>query len=167
MESEKKDEIKVISLSIIFVVLVAVSTMIISIPVPATHGYINLGDAMVLISGLLYGPLVGFIAGGFGSSIADLILSPGYAPITLIVKGLEGIIAGTSYKSGWKMKSLMAAIAVTEMVAGYMIAEGFLYGFGAALVELPGNIFQAFWGWTVSLSVTFLIKEKYYRAKRQ
>ena len=44
--------------------LVCVATMVIKIPVPATGGYLNLGDAFVLISGWLLGPAYGFFAAG-------------------------------------------------------------------------------------------------------
>jgi len=52
--------------------LVCVATMVIKIPTP-TNGYVNIGDAMVLISGWLLGPAYGFFAAGGGSALADLI----------------------------------------------------------------------------------------------
>ena len=51
-----------LALLAILTAMTTVLTMTISIPVPATQGYINLGDACVLLAGLLLGPLGG-IAG--------------------------------------------------------------------------------------------------------
>ena len=82
-----------IMLSATMSALVAVSTYVVQIPVPATNGYLNIGDVMVFVSALVFGPYVGGIAGGLGSSIADML--GGYwtfVPITFAVKGLEGVV---------------------------------------------------------------------------
>jgi uncharacterized membrane protein len=50
-----------------------VATYLIMIPIPATSGYFNIGDVFVIISGLVFGPLVGGIAGGLGPALSDLI----------------------------------------------------------------------------------------------
>ncbi|MDX9762690.1 MAG: ECF transporter S component, partial [Desulfomonilia bacterium] len=64
-------KIRDFALLALFIALVAVSTMIIRIPVPQTNGYMNLGDSMVLLAALFFGPVGGFIAGGIGSALAD------------------------------------------------------------------------------------------------
>ena len=87
----------ILSLSIIgmFSGLICVLTIIISIPIPATQGFINIGDAGVMICGLLFGPVIGGLSGGIGSSLADILLGYTiYAPGTLIIKGLEGFLVG-------------------------------------------------------------------------
>ena len=48
-----------LSLAAVFAALVTVSTLILQIPVPSTGGYINVGDAMIFTSALLFGPIVG------------------------------------------------------------------------------------------------------------
>jgi uncharacterized membrane protein len=63
-----------LSLAAVFAALVTVSTVIIHIPVSATSGYINIGDAVIFISALLFGPIVGGFAGGAGSAVADILL---------------------------------------------------------------------------------------------
>ena len=57
----------------LLVALTCVATMIIQIPIPATQGYVNIGDSIVLISAIFFGPQVGFVAGGLGSGLADLL----------------------------------------------------------------------------------------------
>ena len=53
--------------------MVAVATMAFQVPIPATKGYINLGDTVIFIAALLLGPGYGALAGGVGSAMADLI----------------------------------------------------------------------------------------------
>ena len=84
-----------ISLTALMASLVAVLTLLIQISVPATQGYFNFGEVGVYITAILFGPIIGAVAGGTGSMIADIatgyIL---YAPGTLVIKGLEGLIVG-------------------------------------------------------------------------
>ena len=61
----------IISLIGIFAAFTRALTFIVPITIPATQGYINLGDIGVMISGLLFGPIIGGIAGGIGSALAD------------------------------------------------------------------------------------------------
>ena len=53
--------------------LTTVATSVFVIPFPLTKGYFNLGDAVVVTTALLFGPVVGGIAGGVGSGLADLV----------------------------------------------------------------------------------------------
>ena len=79
----------------LLVALTCVATMIIQIPIPATQGYVNIGDSIVLISAIFFGPQVGFVAGGLGSGLADLLSGyPQWAIATFIIKGIEGLVAG-------------------------------------------------------------------------
>jgi len=78
-----------------YVALVAVSTIMFTLYVPATRGYFNIGEAAIFTIALLSGRYFGAVAGGLGSALADILL--GYyvfAPATLVVKGLEGGLLG-------------------------------------------------------------------------
>ncbi len=124
--------------------LAAVATMVIQVPTPATQGYINLGDTIVMLSGILFGPVVGSLSGGIGSALADLLSGYGHwAPFTLVIKGVEGLLAGIAKGKGKVISLLILAVAGAEMVAGYFVVEWYLYGLGGALQEVPGNTFQA------------------------
>lgn len=75
--------------------LVFLGTFIIKIPTPLTSGYVHLGDAFVLLSGLILGPLFGALAAGLGSAFADIL--GGYVPWalpTFIIKGSMAAIMG-------------------------------------------------------------------------
>lgn len=69
--------------------------MVFSIAVPATRGFFNIGETMVYITALFFGPVIGAFAGGVGSMAADIFLGYlHYAPATLIIKACEGGIVG-------------------------------------------------------------------------
>lgn len=144
----KKYSTKEITLYAILMALTTVATMVINIPIPATKGYLNLGDSVVLFSALLIGSRAGFLVGGIGSALADLILGyPHYAIITFIVKGLEGYICAKIFeKSNYKSTYLATFIAGLFMATGYLAAEVFMYGPGAAITSYLPNIGQGMAG---------------------
>lgn len=132
-----------LSLIGVFSALICLLTMVISIPIPATQGFINIGDAGVMICGMLFGPIIGGFSGGIGSSLADILLGYTiYAPGTLIIKGLEGFIVGIianpkKYYKKINYRDILAVIAGgLLMVYGYFLYEVFVYGYAAAVYEL-------------------------------
>ncbi|MFX0005334.1 MAG: ECF transporter S component [Promethearchaeota archaeon] len=138
----------IISLSLIgvFSALICVLTMVISIPIPATQGFINIGDAGVMICGLLFGPIIGSFSGGIGSALADIFLGYTiYAPGTLIIKGLEGFLVGfianpKKYYEKINYRDILAVIAGGVLMAiGYFLYEIIIYGIAAASYELILN----------------------------
>ncbi len=150
-----------ISMIGIFAALICVLTMIIAVPIPATQGFINIGDAGVMITGLLFGPIIGGIAGGVGSALADIFLGYTiYAPATLIIKGLEGFIVGLianpkkNYKKLNYRDILGVVIGGTIMVFGYLIYETIIFGFPAALYEFILNATVQF-GVSVIIAIIF------------
>lgn len=132
----------------LLIALVASATLALKIPMPATQGYINLGDALIIAGALLGGGRVGAIAGGLGSALADLY--GGYthwAPFTLVIKGLEGLFIGwlgerPGFRDRWLLKSAAALGGMVWMVLGYFAVEIQFYGLGPALVSLWGNVAQ-------------------------
>lgn len=152
-----------IAISAVMAALVCVATVIVQIPNPATRGYINIGDAMIFVTALTFGTFVGGIAGGVGSALADVVSGYGlYAPFTLVIKGLEGVIAGLiTNKKSVARDILAVAIAGCEMVFGYFLSEFYLLQFGwAALTEVPGNIFQVAAGGVISIPVASILRRR-------
>ena len=154
--------VKDLALLALFMALVAVATMIVRVPIPQTNGYMNLGDSMVLLSGIFFGPGLGFMAGGIGSALADIF--GGYyqwAPWTLFIKGCEGMIMGLAVRY---LKISTHKVTVTGivffvlscgwMVLGYYVTEVFMYDQKAALAEVPANLLQA--GGSVILATLLL-----------
>jgi len=152
--------------SAIMAALVCVATMLIQFPIPATQGFFNVGDAMVMVAALTFGPVVGAIAGGLGSSLADL-LGGWYVwvPFTLIIKGVEGLLAGWVLKRGdGNPGSLQMVVAWIvgglEMVAGYFLVQVYMYGFSAALVEAPFNFVQMAVAGIVGIPISLALKKR-------
>ncbi len=76
--------------------------------------YINFGDIIIFISSSLLGPLGGFICGGVGSALADIIYVPMFAPLTFIVKGIEGLLCGSII---WLFKKKVKNDKVSDYVS--------------------------------------------------
>lgn len=70
------NNLKRLVLAALFAALACVATMSIRIPTPGTNGYIHPGDAIVILSGVILGPVWGFLAGGIGGLIISCILYP-------------------------------------------------------------------------------------------
>jgi uncharacterized membrane protein len=152
----KNYSIKKLVLSGLMIALVFMATYFTRIPTPLPGGYFNLGDAVIMLAAVFLGPLGGLAAGAIGSCIADLAAAALlFAPITLVVKGIEGLVVGllaAKYlKTGKNNYRLIIAVVVGAviMVAGNFSAEAFLlgvfdeaFGWTAAVAELLPNIIQ-------------------------
>jgi uncharacterized membrane protein len=154
-----------LALAAVFAALVCAATLAIVISIPATSGYFNLGETVIYIAALLFGPLVGAVAGG-GAAIADMIVAAQFAPGTLVIKGFEGAIVGILNKKLQKITrslTLSAAVSIIigglEMITGYFIYEQLVLGypFAAALVEVPFNIVQMMVGLVVAIPVMHVV----------
>jgi len=142
--------------------LVAVGTMIVRIPNPM-GGYFNVGDVMIFVSALTFNPMVGGFAGGVGSAISDAIGFPVFVIPTLIIKGLEGFLAGLISNRKSVFRDILAVVvAGSEMIIGYFLAELYplQWGLGGALAEVPGNIAQIFIGGIVGIPIAYVVRRR-------
>ena len=90
---------KRIVMTALFAALACVATMSIRIPTPGTNGYIHPGDAIVILSGIILGPVYGALAAGLGSAMSDLLGGYFiYVPITFIIKALIAMLSGYAFK---------------------------------------------------------------------
>ena len=124
------DIFKVVLTAMFIAVTVAISRFLI-IPIPMTHGNINLCDAGIFISALLLGPRVGGIVGGASGFLLDLISGYGqYMWFSLIVHDAEGLIvgliAGRNVDRKW-IKLIAVSVGIVIMVIGYFVADSVLY----------------------------------------
>lgn len=127
----EKNNLKTMTRYAVLIALTTVMTMVVHIPTPSTKGYLNLGDMVVFIAAFMFGKKGGFLVGGLGSALADILLSyTHYAPITFVVKGLEGFIAGAILDTnvGEKYPIVATVVGGVWMAIGYYIAEIFMYG---------------------------------------
>lgn len=151
-----------LSLMATMAALVAAGTLIIRIPNPM-GGYFNVGDVMIFVAALTFNPVVGGFAGGVGSAIADAIGFPVFVIPTLIIKGLEGTLAGliANRKSAFR-DILGVLIGGIEMVVGYFLVELYplQWGLGGAFAEVPGNIAQIVIGALVGIPVAYIVRRR-------
>jgi len=128
-----------VALTAVMTALTAVVTYVTGsfFPFPITGGYLNLGDAVVMLSGLLFGARVGGFAGGVGSALSDAILAPYYAPLTLLIKGAEGYLTGLIGNDRKLTRRVAGVVAgAIAMLVGYFSVESPLINMGAAFGEL-------------------------------
>ncbi|MDI3476759.1 MAG: hypothetical protein PWQ59_284 [Thermoanaerobacterium sp.] len=152
--------------------LITVGTMVIQIPTPYTKGYINIGDSFIFLSASILGPFGGFISGGVGSALADLL--SGYAvwaPWTFVIKGVEGLIVALLLRrksTKYFIRIAVFILAAIWMVFGYYIGGAVMYGFKAALADVPGNIIQGIGSVIIgSILVESLSRIKYFKDLKQ
>lgn len=115
----------------------------------AAGGFLNLGDGFILLFSSFLSPLSGFLIGGVSSSIVDMISGyVVYAPYTLIIKGLEGILVSILFqKLSDKSKLLIYILASLVMVFGYFLATwNITQSILVAISTLWGNAIQGFAG---------------------
>jgi uncharacterized membrane protein len=149
-------------------------TLIIRIPIPATDGYFNIGDSVIMFAALLFGPWVGLLVGALGPSLADAVGFPQFIFATAIVKGAEGFLVGLIGQMNRGASEgttvLALGVGIVVLVGGYFVFEALIYpwlakfapffdvtDFTAAVVEVLPNILQgvvsaaiAFGAWKVS-----------------
>jgi uncharacterized membrane protein len=158
-----------LAIAAVFTALVCIVTVIFSVYVPATEGFFNIGESMVFLSALLFGPFVGAFSGGVGAMLADLLLNyPHYAPATLVIKACEGAVVGMLKKRNPKFKSnsqwkfftvilgVVAGILLGWIGSTYYSGEVQLtLGWGSFVLYVP----MEFWiilGAIVALSISAL-----------
>lgn len=159
-----------------FVALSCVATLLIQIPV-GPMGYINFGDAFVMIAGVVLGPLGGAVAGALGPALADIFTGYIiYAPFTAVIKAVEGLLCGLIYrklltnKASWIRCALSFVIAMLWVTLGYALtdfalvmfgAAGFdSYGFKAAVVVGAATILPSLIQTGVSAAIALIVSPK-------
>ncbi|MEZ0536837.1 ECF transporter S component [Caldicellulosiruptoraceae bacterium PP1] len=163
--------------SALFIALTFVVTY--TIKIPLLSGYFNLGDVIIMLGAIIFGKNLGFIAGSFGSALADILSGyTVYAPLTFIIKGLEGYLCG--YIANYKQekfdnkKIIIGTFAAGILMAlGYFLAEAFIlkslssalnvnrdiqFGIKVATVNLPFNLLQGLLSGLVSSIIGIALK---------
>lgn len=127
MGAQENHAKRVVTLAIaaVFAAIVCVVTFAFYIDIPATTGYFNIGETMIYVAALAFGPLVGAFAGGVGAAISDMLVAPAFAPGTLVIKGCEGAIVGFLNKkrhkqtstSDWRIYTMLLGALVGILLA--------------------------------------------------
>ena len=167
----KKSVTKKLVLSALFTALTAIATTFLRVPLPL--GYVNLGDAFVLLAAFILGPLYGGVAAGLGAALADLFGYVTYAPGTLVIKALMAIVAYALYALLKKKNTFLAeltggVVGAIVMSCGYFIYEAlFFETISVAALNLPWNLLQGVVGAVLAVSVMRILTATKYLEKLQ
>ncbi|MEE1049585.1 MAG: ECF transporter S component, partial [Clostridia bacterium] len=80
-----------------------------------------------------------------------------YAPATFIIKGIMALITyfcfqGMHNKLGNTFSRIIGGtLAEIEMILGYFVFEGFMYGFAPSVVNIPANAVQGVAGLIIGI----------------
>ena len=132
-----------------FMAVVTVTTLFLRLPTP-TGGYFNFGDVAVVFTALLLGSRSGFLAGGLGSAVADLISGYAmFAPVTFVAKGLEGFVVGIAKGKKRAFYHFLPLLGALCIVPVYFFGEWLMpqIGYPGAVAELLPNTIQAIGGY--------------------
>lgn len=170
-------DVRLLALTGLFAALGCVGTMVLQVPSP-TGGYMNLGDAVVILGAWLLGPVYGAVAGGVGPAMADLLSGYAvYVPATLVIKAVMALTAALLYRA-LKRRGLLlcAAAAEVPMVLGYWLFDGLLAaasGGGAlglcltaSAAGIPSNLVQAAFGTAASTLLALALRRSGYVRKQ-
>jgi len=162
----------------IMIALVATMTLIL-IPIPATKGYFNLGEAMIFFAAFIFGRRIAGLSGAIGAGFIDAIAAPQFLPATILIKFAEGYVAGTiadvlrERANEQVVRAFAVEMGGAIMIIGYFIYEAFVLplgfdtsaGIGVAIIELPWNISQAFIGGLIAMLLVTGIEKSYPRIR--
>ena len=150
---------KKLVLTALFTAVITIATMFLRLPL--SFGYVNLGDAFILLAVFILGPIYGDISAGVGSAIADLLGYITYAPGTLIIKTLMAIsihlvyaLIKTATKKDILAEILSGIVGTLIMAFGYFAYEIIFFITPAfAILNVPFNILQGVVGTAIAVSV--------------
>ncbi|MDR3644754.1 MAG: TIGR04002 family protein [Clostridia bacterium] len=138
---------KLYVITALFIALIFIVTAyILHIPMPATGGYIHLGDAFVYLAASMLPTPFAAAAGGFGEALSDILTgSVIYALPTFLIKSTMTLCFCATGKNMITKRNILAAmIAGVICIAGYYLTEAALFrNFTTPLVEVPANLIQA------------------------
>lgn len=168
---------RLLALTGLFAALGCVGTMVLQVPSPS-GGYMNLGDAVVILGAWLLGPVYGAIAGGVGPAMADLLSGYAvYVPATLVIKAVMALTAAGLYRA-LKKRGLVLCAAAAEvlMVLGYWLFDALLAaasGGGAlglcltaSAAGIPSNLVQGVFGAAASTLLALALRRSGYVRKQ-
>ncbi len=163
-ENRRSPDPRTIALIAILSAVTTVFTLAVRIPFAPTRGYFTLADVGVYFASFAFGPFIGFVVGGLGTGLADIL--GGYAHFAVwsfLIHGLQGLVVGLlGYRRG--LLGMLAGwfAGAFVMVAGYFTVEYFLYGPGPAISEATTvNLPQVLIGGLLGLLLVLAVRRAY------
>ena len=154
-------------LAAVFAALIFLGIYVIHIP--TANGYLHFGDGLIYAAASLLPLPSAIAASAIGGALSDLLAGYAiYAPITALVKALMAVVVGLllrgnrfvarlsggeGTRGGFFMLIAAAILAGIVNVAGYFVAECFLYGAAGAAASLGMNAIQSAAGIAIYLAL--------------
>lgn len=154
--------------------LVVATGFIPAIPTPA--GRIYWVDGVALIAAFLMDPLSAFIAGGVGSLLYDVFMSPAMMIPSLVIHGLQGAVVSALLhclflekliKREWIWALICSVAGAVIVVAGYFVYRCIVLGAPVALTNIPRNIIQEAIGISIAMIICYATTFKRQLAKNR
>lgn len=148
----------------VFTALICVFTMFIQIRIfPTEGGMVHIGNVPLFFVAAYFGGKTGAVSGGLGMCLSDLLTGwTLYAPATLVVVGIIGLVFGRIVDRKPTVLRLIGAVAAVLAIklAGYYLFEAaFVYqNIAAPVVNVPGNTIQILTGAIVAVPVILVIR---------
>lgn len=148
------------TMSAMFIAIAYLLTAFAAIPFPLGNGYINFGDAIIMFSSIVLGPVYGALVGAIAGALADLTVGGFlFIPFTIIAKAGEALLSGYLHKIFPSfLKWLAYIIGAIWMVITYFFCYLILYG-NAALVGSLFDLIQA----TTGIIMVIVLENIYLR----
>jgi len=154
---------KDVAIIAVFSGLVFVLTMF-AIPMPA-GGFWHFGNAMIILTGLMFGGLVGGLCGSIGATLADLVLGYGvWAPWTIWIKFFVGFLPGI-VSNGTSIPRTVLGICLGRFanLILYALAYTVLLGWPATVQWLSADILVVAYTIGAPLVVWFALRKGFPR----
>jgi uncharacterized membrane protein len=98
-----------------------------------------------------------------GTGLADAIAGyPQWMFFSFLIHGCQGLVAGYIGRNRsfpWMLLGWL--IGTIIMVLGYFSVGSWLYGTGAAIVEMPGNFIQNIAGGIIGIPLVYAVRKAY------
>lgn len=156
---------RMVTLIAVLIALICVLTIVVRIPLAPTRGYMNLSNVGIYWCSFTFGPWISMIAGGIGTGIADAVMGyPQWTIPSMIIHGSQGLIAGLIARAGgFKLKWMLLGWAIASVVDcfGYFGATIWMYGWGPAIVDFPGQWIQQIVALILGIPLVYAVKKAY------
>lgn len=146
----KPREIPVIAM---LTALTVALSLVFIIPIPATKGFVTLCEVGIYTTAILLKNPGGLAVGALSGLLIDLLSGyPEWCLFSLMIHGTQGWLVGylTSRKRHISIGLALLGGSLV-MIVGYLLATTFLFGWGAGVASIIGNLFQNGFGIAITI----------------
>ncbi len=153
-----------LAISAVFTALICIFTMFIQIRIfPTEGGMVHIGNVPLFFVAAYFGGRTGAVSGGLGMCLSDLLTGwTLYAPATLIVVGIMGLVFGRIVDrkpTVLRLTAASAAVLAIKLAGYYLFEAAFVYhNVAAPVVNVPGNTIQILTGALVAVPVILVVR---------